>query len=89
LRHAERIAQEHGHDYVGTEHLILGILAEPDGIAGQVLARLGVTADVAARTEEIMSSPGYITSSLLEKYPVVRDAEAEGYRRRPPRRPTG
>ena len=63
LRHAERIAQEHGHNHVGTEHLILGLLAEPDGIAGQVLARLGVTAGVAAMTEEIMSSPEYSTSS--------------------------
>ena len=63
LRHAERIAEEHGHDYIGTEHLILGLLAEPRGIAGQVLARLGVTADVAAMTEEIMASPGYSSSS--------------------------
>jgi ATP-dependent Clp protease ATP-binding subunit ClpC len=63
LRHAERIAQEHGHDYVGTEHLILGLVAEPDGIAGQVLARLGVTTGVVEMTEEIMASPGYSTSS--------------------------
>jgi ATP-dependent Clp protease ATP-binding subunit ClpC len=63
LRHAERIAQEHGHNHVGTEHLILGLLAEPGGIAGQVLERLGVTTSVAAMTEEIMASPGYSTSS--------------------------
>ena len=41
-------ARCHGHDFIGTEHLLLGLLAEPDGIAGQVLARLKV--DAAART---------------------------------------
>ena len=63
LRHAERIAQEHGHNHVGTEHLILALLAEPDGIAGQVLERLEVATSVAAMTEEIMASAGYRTSS--------------------------
>lgn len=31
-----------GHDYVGTEHLLLGIVAEGEGIAGGVLESLGV-----------------------------------------------
>jgi ATP-dependent Clp protease ATP-binding subunit ClpC len=30
-----------GHNYVGCEHLLLGLIAEPDGIAGQVLRSLG------------------------------------------------
>jgi ATP-dependent Clp protease ATP-binding subunit ClpC len=30
-----------GSDYVGTEHLLLGLIAEPDGMAGQVLRSLG------------------------------------------------
>jgi ATP-dependent Clp protease ATP-binding subunit ClpA len=30
-----------GHNYVGTEHLLLGLIAEPDGVAGQVLRSLG------------------------------------------------
>lgn len=29
-------------DYIGTEHLLLGLLRETDGIAAQVLANLGV-----------------------------------------------
>jgi hypothetical protein len=37
----------------------LGLLAEPDGIAGQVLARLGVADGAVRMTEEIMSSPEY------------------------------
>jgi ATP-dependent Clp protease ATP-binding subunit ClpC len=31
-----------GHNYVGCEHLLLGLVAEPDGTAGQVLRGLGV-----------------------------------------------
>lgn len=30
-----------GHNYVGGEHLLLGLIAEPDGIGGQVLRGLG------------------------------------------------
>lgn len=30
-----------GHNYVGCEHLLLGLAAEPDGTAGQVLRALG------------------------------------------------
>lgn len=31
-----------GHNYVGSEHLLLGLVAEPDGTAGHVLRSLGV-----------------------------------------------
>jgi len=34
-----------GHAYVGTEHLLLGILVEGEGVAAQVLREMGVTAD--------------------------------------------
>lgn len=30
-----------GHNYVGTEHLLLGLIAEPDGTAGQILRGRG------------------------------------------------
>lgn len=30
-----------GHNYIGGEHLLLGLIAEPDGVAGQVLRSLG------------------------------------------------
>lgn len=32
-----------GYDYIGTEHLLLGLLGVPDSTAGQVLTRHGVT----------------------------------------------
>ena len=39
-------AKSFGHKIVGTEHLLLGLLKENDGIAAKVLNRLGVTEDI-------------------------------------------
>lgn len=33
------------HNYVGTEHILLGLLREQEGVAGQVLTNLGVDTD--------------------------------------------
>jgi ATP-dependent Clp protease ATP-binding subunit ClpA len=43
LRHANQIAREYGQEYVGTEHLLLGILREGTGTAVRLLAAHGVT----------------------------------------------
>jgi prophage maintenance system killer protein len=42
-----------GHHYIGTEHLLLGLLREGEGIAAQVLVRLG--ADHALARERVLS----------------------------------
>ena len=60
---AEAIATDLGHTYVGTEHMLLALAADGDGVAGRVLADLGVAEDVPARLREIMASPGYGTPS--------------------------
>ncbi len=36
-----REALQLGHDYIGTEHLLLGLIREGEGVAAQVLVRLG------------------------------------------------
>lgn len=41
LEFAVNEATSLGHNYVGCEHLLLGLVSEPDGIAGQVLRGLG------------------------------------------------
>ncbi|MEA3368082.1 MAG: Clp protease N-terminal domain-containing protein, partial [Planctomycetota bacterium] len=43
-------ARNLGHNYVGTEHLLLGLLREHDGVAAQVLMNLGLKLDE-VRTE--------------------------------------
>jgi len=35
------------HNYIGTEHILLGLIAEGEGVAAQVLANLGVSLDAA------------------------------------------
>ncbi len=39
---AQEEARGLGHDYIGTEHLLLGLLGVEEGLAGQVLESLGV-----------------------------------------------
>ena len=36
-----RESRQLGHDYIGTEHILLGLLREGEGVAAQVLGRLG------------------------------------------------
>ena len=38
---AQREARALGHDYVGTEHILLGLIREGDGVAAQVLVNMG------------------------------------------------
>jgi ATP-dependent Clp protease ATP-binding subunit ClpA len=42
LDYARQEARELGHNYVGTEHLLLGLLREQEGLAAQVLMNLGL-----------------------------------------------
>ncbi len=45
LNEASMAALELGHNYVGSEHLILGLLREGTGVAAKVLEKTGVTAE--------------------------------------------
>ncbi|MDQ6873988.1 MAG: ATP-dependent Clp protease ATP-binding subunit [Actinomycetota bacterium] len=42
LDHAQDEAAGLSHHYIGTEHLLLGLIAEPEGVAGAVLLALGI-----------------------------------------------
>lgn len=45
LQHADAIARGYGSAYIGTEHLLLGVLAQGSSVAAKVLADSGVTLD--------------------------------------------
>ncbi len=45
LNLAIEAAQRIGHTYIGTEHVVLGLLQEGTGVAGTVLAAHGITAE--------------------------------------------
>jgi len=36
-----RESQQLGHDYIGTEHILLGLIREAEGVAAQVLVKMG------------------------------------------------
>jgi Clp amino terminal domain, pathogenicity island component len=41
LELSTRESMQFGHNYIGTEHILLGLLREGDGVAAQVLVKLG------------------------------------------------
>jgi ATP-dependent Clp protease ATP-binding subunit ClpA len=52
LREALRL----GHNYIGTEHILLGLVREREGVAAEALAQVGVDLDrVRQRVEELVS----------------------------------
>ena len=36
------------HDYIGTEHLLLGLLKEGEGLGGETLTQLGISHEIAS-----------------------------------------
>jgi ATP-dependent Clp protease ATP-binding subunit ClpA len=58
VRNAQETARELGHAHVGTEHELLGLLADPGSDASRALNTLGVTADRAReRVLQIVTPP--------------------------------
>jgi ATP-dependent Clp protease ATP-binding subunit ClpC len=53
-----REALQLGHDYIGTEHILLGLIREGDGVAAQVLVSLGCDLN-RARQQVIQLLHGY------------------------------
>jgi excisionase family DNA binding protein len=51
-------AQRFNHNYIGTEHFLLGLVREGDGIAAKVLNNLGVTLDQARQRVEFIIGRG-------------------------------
>ena len=43
LNKAVEIAEDSGHTYIGSEHILLGLLDSTDSVAGKILAKRGVT----------------------------------------------
>lgn len=55
---AQEEARSLHHNWIGTEHLLLGLLLEPEGVASQSLALSGVTHTAARRMLEQAIGPG-------------------------------
>jgi ATP-dependent Clp protease ATP-binding subunit ClpC len=73
LAFAQEEAHLLGHSYIGTEHLLLGLIREQAGIAAQVLDKLGVgAADVRAAIENTIGRGQYRGQSKADLSPRTR-----------------
>jgi ATP-dependent Clp protease ATP-binding subunit ClpC len=61
------------HNYIGTEHLLLGVLREEEGVGARVLASLGVTLD--AVRAEVVSNVGQGDAAAVETIPFTPRAK--------------
>jgi hypothetical protein len=77
LDESAKAAQRLGHPYVGTEHLLLGLLVDPASLAAKVLTEMGVTreaveAAIALRTGTQVAAAGDPPLTPLAKDAVGR-----------------
>lgn len=65
-----------GHDYIGTEHLLLGMIREGEGVAVGVLKKLGVPMDeLRGEIEKISRNSASIDVKNLTNIPLTRQSE--------------
>jgi ATP-dependent Clp protease ATP-binding subunit ClpA len=66
LEFSLRESQQLGHNYIGTEHILLGLIREGDGVAAQVLVKL--SADLNGVRQQV--------TQLLQGHPAVEPVSA-------------
>jgi ATP-dependent Clp protease ATP-binding subunit ClpC len=64
-----------GHDYIGTEHLLLGLIREGDGMAIKILNSNGVDTLLLRKSIEDAVKGTSITSANLGNIPLTKQAE--------------
>ena len=64
IEHSIETARELNHDYVGSEHILMGLLREDEGVAAQVLTKAGVKLEeVTAETQNLLGTAWQETGS--------------------------
>lgn len=69
LRLAKKAAEKYGHSYIGTEHILLGLLKEPQGSAGRVLEEFGVEESRLLELVEKLIAPQTGDTAVQERSP--------------------
>ena len=76
-RHVVVLSQEEArllnHNYIGTEHILLGLLGEPESIGGQILESFGITRD--GVREEVVEKIGRGKKKLSGHIPFTPRAK--------------
>jgi ATP-dependent Clp protease ATP-binding subunit ClpC len=73
LRLAQEEAQRLHHNYIGTEHLLLGLVREGEGLAAKVLISMGVSLPtIRERVEHIIGRGKQLTTGELRLTPRAK-----------------
>lgn len=64
-----------GHDYIGVEHLLLGIIREGEGIAVKLIQQMGLSLVELRKQIETISKPNKTMSVSLGNIPLLKQAE--------------
>ena len=65
---AQEEARMLGHNYIGTEHLLLGLIHEGEGVAAKALASLGISLDAMRQAVEDIIGRG--AAGAVRAHPV-------------------
>jgi ATP-dependent Clp protease ATP-binding subunit ClpC len=74
IRYSKEEAMRLGHDYIGTEHLTLGVIKEGEGIAIKILKNLGVDLEKLKKAIEDATAPSGGTMTI-GNLPLSKRAE--------------
>lgn len=69
---ADTEAKVLGHNYIGTEHILLGVLAERSGVGANALKNLGISLD--ALRAEVINLIGPVSETPLDA--AIKHADA-------------
>jgi len=82
LEFAIEEARRMGHHYIGTEHLLLGLVRSQEGLAMEVLRKLGVTSEQIRRQtrrilQESSTTPSAATPAATSSRPAQRQEQSK------------
>ena len=76
LEHAVEEARRMGHHYIGTEHILLGLVRHGEGVALDVLSKLGVTPDqIRRQTRRVLQESSASRRSSMERKPTKQEKQ--------------
>ncbi len=69
LHHAQRLAEQHHHAEVDTEHLALSLIYQEDGVVPKLLNRLGISREMfAGRVKDALKNKPTVEGAASERY---------------------
>ena len=76
LNLAKKTAMSLNHSYIGTEHILAGLLKEPEGTAGRILAEFGVEEErLTELIRKLVAPPDTVT--IEKNAPVQSEGRAD------------